>query len=522
MVSAANGALSHPVEKGIFYRTMRLLRQNVELLFVFDGPKRPQKRGRRGGSRVDWDRIRLLHQLLQRLQVPYHMAPGEAEAECARLQQEGVVDAVWSDDSDTLMFGCDFLIKAHYEKGPKANSKSHTHVKVIRPADICQKQGLSNMDKDGILLFALIAGGDYDTDGLPGCGPGKALTAVKKGFGRRLAQIRPGSNDHVLLQWRDDLGTALNVSIPESFPNARAWNYYRNPSVSTVVDVYDRIEERILRLEKVDEKDLRVFLGESFNINLQLYMKHVSPVFLVRALRQQQSDGSGDKFGIEVVVPRSSKKTESTESQIVDLEKNIRYSPHALALLNAGGQLEAADWPEDFHITIAEASIPTHVLDYGAPATLRLAEEKTSAKLDKTSSKKRAMLDQDDGESAARKKSRQTKKTKNAETGSSNISKTKGKTREIQEPSVIFVSSKNTGTPTSSPLKGQSSQDASKKKPDGQPFLVPMALSSTQKVRKVFRLPKTVNIPLVQQKPVSVAQHNVHGSVRSPIDLTDD
>ncbi|KAI5358125.1 putative XPG/Rad2 endonuclease, XPG-I domain, PIN-like domain superfamily [Septoria linicola] len=68
--------------------------------------------GRRGGK-IDPKCIKMLHQLFDRLKVPYHSAPGEAEAECARLQVEGVVDAVWSDDSDCLMFGCTKLIKAH-------------------------------------------------------------------------------------------------------------------------------------------------------------------------------------------------------------------------------------------------------------------------------------------------------------------------------------------------------------------------------------------------------------------------
>ena len=85
---------ARPVEKAIFYRIVGLLQLNIELLFVFDGPKRPWKRGRRGGNGVNWDRIREVKAVLNHLGVPHHMAPGEAEAECAALQQRNVVDAV--------------------------------------------------------------------------------------------------------------------------------------------------------------------------------------------------------------------------------------------------------------------------------------------------------------------------------------------------------------------------------------------------------------------------------------------
>ena len=53
------------------------------------------------------ERIALLSKTLDALKVPHHRAPGEAEAECAKLQQEGIVDAVWSEDGDTLiLYAC--------------------------------------------------------------------------------------------------------------------------------------------------------------------------------------------------------------------------------------------------------------------------------------------------------------------------------------------------------------------------------------------------------------------------------
>lgn len=64
-----------------------------------------------GGAKIDYEARKLLKELLRHFGIPYHEAPGEAEAECARLQQLRIVDAVWSQDSDTSIFGCDFLIR---------------------------------------------------------------------------------------------------------------------------------------------------------------------------------------------------------------------------------------------------------------------------------------------------------------------------------------------------------------------------------------------------------------------------
>lgn len=95
----------------MFYRICRLLAMNIQLLFVFDGPRRPWKRGKRGQGKIDYEARRPLKEMLQYFRIPHHEAPGEAEAECARLQQLGVVDAVFSQDSDSLMFGCDLLVR---------------------------------------------------------------------------------------------------------------------------------------------------------------------------------------------------------------------------------------------------------------------------------------------------------------------------------------------------------------------------------------------------------------------------
>jgi holliday junction resolvase YEN1 len=174
---------AHPIEKAVLHRVLKLLKLNIELVIVFDGQRRPSKRGKRGGTRPDFRKIDLTVKLLGHLKVPVHRAPGEAEAECARLQQEGIVDAVWSDDGDTLMFGCTLLLRTLYEKGKGSGPKSQTHVRVYRSAAIAQT---CNLDQQGMILIALMSGGDYDVQGIQGCSPKMALNAARKGLGRSL------------------------------------------------------------------------------------------------------------------------------------------------------------------------------------------------------------------------------------------------------------------------------------------------------------------------------------------------
>ncbi|KAF2094690.1 PIN domain-like protein, partial [Rhizodiscina lignyota] len=105
---------SHPREKRIIERVVDLLKLNVQLLFVFDGPHKARKIRRANSGYVGQpsnEAIRLLTNIFDYMGVPYHNAPGDAEAECVRLEQLGVVDAVWSDDSDCLMFGCSTLVR---------------------------------------------------------------------------------------------------------------------------------------------------------------------------------------------------------------------------------------------------------------------------------------------------------------------------------------------------------------------------------------------------------------------------
>ncbi|KAI7127111.1 hypothetical protein KC337_g9378, partial [Hortaea werneckii] len=112
---------SNPALRTFYYRLLRLLTLNIHPLFVFDGPNKPVfKRNKKvGGPGVKVASVPefLAKQLLKQFGFPWHVAPGEAEAECAVLQREGLVDAVLSEDVDTLMFGCGVTLRSWNAEG---------------------------------------------------------------------------------------------------------------------------------------------------------------------------------------------------------------------------------------------------------------------------------------------------------------------------------------------------------------------------------------------------------------------
>ena len=142
---------SNPALRTFYYRLLRLLSLNIHPLFVFDGPNKPPfKRNKRvGGPNVKVSSIPefLAKQLLKQFGFPMHAAPGEAEAECALLQREGIVDAVLSEDVDTLMFGSGVTLRSWTPE--LKSSKVPTHVNVYDARVTKEGSGLDRGQRHG-------------------------------------------------------------------------------------------------------------------------------------------------------------------------------------------------------------------------------------------------------------------------------------------------------------------------------------------------------------------------------------
>ncbi|EPS39842.1 hypothetical protein H072_6207 [Dactylellina haptotyla CBS 200.50] len=100
-------------EECIGDRVWELSTMNVQVWFVFpEFIERRQTRTKRGrGANIIGDRMKCLRQMLRLMNVPCHDVKENPLIECVRMQRGGVVDAVWTENSDAILYGCTQVLK---------------------------------------------------------------------------------------------------------------------------------------------------------------------------------------------------------------------------------------------------------------------------------------------------------------------------------------------------------------------------------------------------------------------------
>lgn len=294
---------TNPALRTFYYRLLRLISLSIHPLFVFDGPNKPPfKRNKRTGPNVASIPEFLAKQLLKQFGLPFHIAPGEAEAECAHLQGKGIVDAVLSEDVDTLMFGSGLTLRNWSSENKSAHAPTHVNV-----YDAHKTKETAGLDREGMILVAMMSGGDYIPEGIPGCGPKTACQAAKAGFGHDLVGIAK-NDDTALEAWKDRLKHELCTNeskyfqkkskalvIPDDFPRRDILRYYTHPCLSA--------DERIEKLKKtlkwdqdIDFDALRIFTAEAFEWicvgGAKKFIRNLAPALLIRNLRLRGENGT--------------------------------------------------------------------------------------------------------------------------------------------------------------------------------------------------------------------------------------
>jgi holliday junction resolvase YEN1 len=238
---------ANPALRTLFYRLLKLLALPIHPVFVYDGKNKPlTKRGKTVSAYGTCIPNEMSKKLVQLFKYPHHTAPGEAEAECAFLQKYGVVDAVMSQDVDAIMFGSEMTLR-NWSKEATRGNKTATHVDVLRSTEVKEKSGLT---PEGLILVALLSGGDYDPDGVSGFGPTLACEIAKAGFGEDLLKLVAKDDLAGLQEWRGQLQVELETNesgyfkmkrktlkVPSDFPDRTILGYYTDPVVSPMSEL---------------------------------------------------------------------------------------------------------------------------------------------------------------------------------------------------------------------------------------------------------------------------------------------
>ncbi|KIJ11021.1 hypothetical protein PAXINDRAFT_85124, partial [Paxillus involutus ATCC 200175] len=172
----------------------------------------------------------------------FEQAPGEAEAQLALMNKDGVINAVMTDDSDAFVFGAPTVLR---------NSSLNSDDSIrLYTADAIKDRVCKSLHGEAFALFALCCGGDYDK-GLRGCGNGTALGLVRCGLGTGLCRAYTRSRDvaDALRCWRQELANhlahdptkmigrlhpSLAASLPDAFPPLNLVELYLHPVITHV------------------------------------------------------------------------------------------------------------------------------------------------------------------------------------------------------------------------------------------------------------------------------------------------
>lgn len=281
-MQAGRGGKS-PEIRTLFYRLLKFLALPIHPLFVYDGANKPPfKRGKAVSGQRNAPIIHLSKRLVDLFRFPRHDAPGEAEAECANLQRAGVVDAVMSNDVDAMMFGSSMTIM-NFSKESGSGTTSASHATCYRMGGEAGPSKVG-IDRAGMILFAMLSGGDYLPSGVPKCGSKLAAQIAKAGFGADLLSAigsKGVERTEQLSEWRDRLQYELEenesgyfqnrhkaVRIPNDFPDQTILEYYASPVESNAEEL-STLRQRLGNAwdQDIDPSEIKTFAAKYFDWN---------------------------------------------------------------------------------------------------------------------------------------------------------------------------------------------------------------------------------------------------------------
>lgn len=208
-----------------------------------------------------------------------------------------------SEDVDTIMFGCTKTLRNWTSEG--RGSKTPSHVSVYGVDDEGFRS--AGLEREGMVLVALMSGGDYIPEGIPRCGPKVACEAARAGFGKSLCKLKR-SDAEGLKAWKEELVLELRtnasghfrtkhkaLAIPDSFPNLDVLRYYTHPVVSDTATI-EKLKAEGQWSRGVNVPEMRTFVEETFDwtyrIGADKFIRVIAPGLLVQKLMARHQRGN--------------------------------------------------------------------------------------------------------------------------------------------------------------------------------------------------------------------------------------
>ncbi|KAL7416763.1 flap endonuclease 1 [Mrakia frigida] len=246
---------------GLFYRTTRIAGSGIKAAYVFDGQppelkkelleKRSEGREKASAKEEEADGEEEIEkyskrqlkvtkemneeakELLKLMGIPVVEAPGEAEAQCAELARGGKVDAVASEDLDTLTFNSPLLLRNL--TGTDAQAKKITQLHL---GDVLSGLDL-NMDQ--FVDLSILLGCDY-LPPLHGVGPVGALKMLRQHgtLDAVLADLRKkqAQREREAAEGKKKPSAGLGkIEVPEGWRWEAAKEVFLRPEVAKAKDV---------------------------------------------------------------------------------------------------------------------------------------------------------------------------------------------------------------------------------------------------------------------------------------------
>jgi DNA excision repair protein ERCC-5 len=163
--------------------------------------------------------------LLKLFGIPYVTGPMEAEAQCAYLEQCGLVEGIVTDDSDIFLFGGSSVYRNMF--------RANKYIEWFKMSDI---QRELKLDRSRLIQLAHLLGCDY-TDGVHGVGTILAMEILHEfpdliAFREWLEQHQHSQNDNETTSSSIRCRIRKQVHVAPTFPDRKVDHAYLHPTVN--------------------------------------------------------------------------------------------------------------------------------------------------------------------------------------------------------------------------------------------------------------------------------------------------